>query len=334
MVSDYFTKWTEAYPLKNIESQTVAKVLVEQFFCKYGVPEIVHSDQGRQYESRLFKDMCELLGIKKTRTTAFHPKSDGMVERFNKTLATMLSAYVSDYQQDWDKKLPYVLMAYRSSQHESTGYTPNMLMMGRETATPIDIMYELPNRLKPTNVHDWVWELRKTLEEAHANTRKITEQSMLRQKRYHDQNVVKKKFEEGDKVLVYFPQRAVGKSPKLMSFWYGPYIIVKQHSDVTFKIRKETDTKTLVVHVDRLRPYGTQVLRDEGDSESLENHDQVIDAKDLENHDKGNDVTSDDESQVVLLGNSELNEIELAYAGRRQRKRPAWHSDYEFDYKV
>lgn len=334
VVSDYFTKWTEAYPLKNIESQTVAKVLVEQFFCKYGVPEMVHSDQGRQYESRLFKDMCELLGIKKTRTTAFHPKSDGMVERFNKTLATMLSAYVSDYQQDWDKKLPYVLMAYRSSQHESTGYTPNMLMMGRETATPIDIMYELPNRLKPTNVHDWVWELRKTLEEAHANTRKITEQSMLRQKRYHDQNVVKKKFEEGDKVLVYFPQRAVGKSPKLMSFWYGPYIIVKQHSDVTFKIRKETDTKTLVVHVDRLRPYGTQVLRDEGDSESLENHDQVIDAKDLENHDKGNDVTSDDESQVVLLGNSELNEIELAYAGRRQRKRPAWHSDYEFDYKV
>lgn len=68
--------------------------------------------------------------------------------------------------------------------------------------------------------------------------------------------MVKKKFEEADKVLVYFPQRAVEESPKLMSFWYGPYIIVKQHSDVTFKIRKETDTKTLVVHVDRLRPYG------------------------------------------------------------------------------
>lgn len=63
VISDYFTKWTDAYPLKNIESQTVAKVLVEQFFCKYGVPEIVHSDQGRQYESRLFK---ELLGIRKT----------------------------------------------------------------------------------------------------------------------------------------------------------------------------------------------------------------------------------------------------------------------------
>jgi hypothetical protein len=265
--------------------------------------------------------MCDLLGVRKTRTTAFYPKSDGMVERFNKTLATMLSAYVSDHQQDWDKKLPYVLMAYRFSLHESTGYTPNMLMMGRETATPIDIMYELPNGVKPTKVHDWVWQLRKTLEEAHATTRKITEQSMLRQKRYHDQNVVKKNFEEGDKVLVYFPQRGIGKSAKLMSFWYDPYIIVKQHSDVTFKIRKEKETKTMVVHVDRLRPYGTQVLNDENEQ--------------IASQDQGAAVEIDsDESQMELLGNSELNEIELAYSGRRQRKRPAWHSEYEFDYNV
>lgn len=81
-----------------MEAQTITEVLVEQFLTKLGVPEIIHSDQGRQYESRMFKDMCDLLGIQKTRTTAFHPKSDGMVERFNKTLATMLTAYVSDHQ--------------------------------------------------------------------------------------------------------------------------------------------------------------------------------------------------------------------------------------------
>lgn len=109
VISDYFSKCTETYPLKNIEAQTVAEVLVEQCFCKFGVPEIIHSDQGRQYESRLFKNTCDLLGIRKTRTTAFHPKSDGMVERFDKILATMLRAYVSDHQLDWDKKLPYVL---------------------------------------------------------------------------------------------------------------------------------------------------------------------------------------------------------------------------------
>lgn len=78
------------YPLKNIEAQTIAALLVvEQCFCKFGVPEITDSDQGRHYERRLFKDTCDLLGISLNRTTAFHAKSDGMVERFNKTLATM-----------------------------------------------------------------------------------------------------------------------------------------------------------------------------------------------------------------------------------------------------
>lgn len=106
-----------------------------------------------------------------------------------------------------------------------------------------------------------------------------------------------------------------------MSFWYGPYIIVKQHSDVTFKIRNET--KTLIVHVDRLRPYGTQVLRDEDENTVPKVQDQGTDVE-----------INSDEPQMELLGNSKLNEIELDYSGRRQRKRPAWHSEYEFDYNV
>ena len=73
---------------------------------------------------------------KKTRTTPYHPKSDGMVERFNKTSATMLSAYVDDNHRDWDVHLPYVLMAYRATEHETTGFSPNMLMLGRETSIP------------------------------------------------------------------------------------------------------------------------------------------------------------------------------------------------------
>lgn len=100
VISDYFTKWTDAYPLRNFEALTVAEVIAEQFIAKWGVLEIIHSDQGRQYESRLFKELCDLLGTRQTRTTAFHPKSDGMGERYNKTLATTLTAYVSDHQHD------------------------------------------------------------------------------------------------------------------------------------------------------------------------------------------------------------------------------------------
>ena len=133
VVSDYFSKWTEAFPMPNMEAQTVARIIVNEVICRFGVPRVIHSGQGRQYESQLMSEVCKLLQIQKTRTTPYHPQSDGMGERFNKTLATMLSAYVSENHRDWDENIPYVLMAYRATEHESTGYSPNMLMLERET---------------------------------------------------------------------------------------------------------------------------------------------------------------------------------------------------------
>ena len=92
VIGDYFTKWTECHAMPNMEASTVATIPIEQVVSRFGVPYIIHSDQGRQFESKVFAEMCKLLQITKTRTTAYHPKSDGMVERFNKTLVTMLSA--------------------------------------------------------------------------------------------------------------------------------------------------------------------------------------------------------------------------------------------------
>ena len=100
VVSDYFTKWTESFAMPNMEARTVAQIIVENVVSRFGIPYFVHSDQGRQFESNIFKEMCTLLGIEKTRTTPYHPKSDGMVERFNRTLEAMLSAYVDDNHKD------------------------------------------------------------------------------------------------------------------------------------------------------------------------------------------------------------------------------------------
>ncbi|PIK55041.1 hypothetical protein BSL78_08089 [Apostichopus japonicus] len=86
VVSDYFTKWTEAYAMPNHTAETVANTFVEQFVCRFGTPREVFTDQGREFESRLFYCMCKELGIEKTRTSPFHPQSDGMVERFNRTM--------------------------------------------------------------------------------------------------------------------------------------------------------------------------------------------------------------------------------------------------------
>ena len=204
VIGDYFTKWTECHPMSNMEASTVASILVEQVISRFGVPYSIHSDQGRQFESRLFAEMCKLLQITKTRTTAYHPKSDGMVERFNKTLVTMLSAYVNENHTDWDENLQYVMMAYRSAEHETTGVTPNMCMLGRETTCPLDLMYEMLPAIKSIPLNEWVWKLQEKLESAHNLVRENTITSMKRQKRYHDEHLSYETYEVGEKVYVLF----------------------------------------------------------------------------------------------------------------------------------
>ena len=121
IVGDYFTKWVEAYPLQDQRAEIIAMVFVQKFVSRFGVPLQLHSDQGRNFESVLFNDVCNLLGVDKTRTTALHPQSDGMVERFNRTLENQLAVFVEKHQQDWDDHVPLILLAYRSAVHEVLG---------------------------------------------------------------------------------------------------------------------------------------------------------------------------------------------------------------------
>ena len=124
VVSDYFTKWVEACPMPNQEIVTIANVLVNEFISRFGVQLLLHSDQRSQFESSLFQELCSLLDIDKTRTTTYHPQSDGLVERFNLTLENMLSKSIASDLREWDSHLPMLMLAYRFSVHESTGQTP------------------------------------------------------------------------------------------------------------------------------------------------------------------------------------------------------------------
>ena len=103
VIGDYFTKSKEAHAMPNMETVTVAKIFVNEFICRFGIPEQLHTDQGRNFESTIIKEM---LGTTKTRTTPYHPQSDGMIERFNHTVLNMLSKVVSDDEHSWDLHLP------------------------------------------------------------------------------------------------------------------------------------------------------------------------------------------------------------------------------------
>ena len=132
--------------------------------------------------------MCHLLGIKKTRTTPFHPQSDGMVERFNRTLEAQLSKFVSDHQRDWNQLVPLLLMAYRTSVHETTGQTPARLMLGRDLRLPVDLLIGRPE-LEHTK-SGFATKLQGQLETIHQFTRNHLKVQSDRMKEYYDQNLV------------------------------------------------------------------------------------------------------------------------------------------------
>ena len=112
-----FTKWAEAFAIPNQRATTCARVLLKNWVCPYGVPDSIHSDQGRNFESQVFEEMCHLLEINKTLSTAYHPEGNGQIENLHKTLKNMLKARVEDDPQGWDEQLDYCMMAFRSSVH-------------------------------------------------------------------------------------------------------------------------------------------------------------------------------------------------------------------------
>ncbi|KAK2919988.1 hypothetical protein Q8A73_002192 [Channa argus] len=246
---DYFTKWPEAYAVPDQTATTAAQRLVEDMFSRFGVPEELHSDQGRNFKSWLFAEVCQRLGVRKTRTTPLHPQSDGLVERFNRTLATQLAILTSRHQKDWDQHLPLVLWAYRTAVQESSQCTPATLMFGRELRTPPEPEITGGPEL------DYLRRLKERLSVVHQLARESQGDAGARQKRAYDGWCHGHPFSVGDNVWVYCPVRKRGLSPKLTSHWQGPGEILDRISEVVYRVRMPGRGRRVVLHRDRLAPY-------------------------------------------------------------------------------
>ena len=130
LIGDHFTKWYEAIPLPDQTAATTNDALLERWICRSGCPYSIHTDRGTNFESQLFANILKKLEIDKMTITAFHPLSNSVIERMNRTLLNMLAKCIDGDQTNWSVKLPYVLMAYRSSVYESTHFTPHYLAFG------------------------------------------------------------------------------------------------------------------------------------------------------------------------------------------------------------
>ena len=256
VVADYFTKWVEAFALPNQEATTIATKLVEEVICRYGVPRELHSDQGSNFESKVMAEVCWLLGIQKTRTTPYNPKSDGLVERFNRTLLDTMAKLLTPRKShgNWDQVLPFALMAYRSAVQESTRETPNMLMLGREVNTPTEMLVDRPPDWPDLNTDYARW-LRDQLQVAWERARVLYKESAIRQKKYYDQRAQGGRFIRGGLVWLHQVRLKKGACPKLQNPWYGPWMVMDRFSDVTYRIQQGPSGKPKVVHFDRLKDF-------------------------------------------------------------------------------
>jgi len=169
---DYMTKWTEAYALPNEEASTCMNALYNGLFSRFGMPNQLHSDQGRNFESKLFGELTKLAGICRTRTTPFHPRSDGQTERMNRTILGMLRATAYDNPGDWPDKLPAIMAAYRMTAQSTTGVTPNYAMLTQDVRLPCSLIATPPEEtqnLIPYNLH-----FRDNVRAAHERVRNAT----------------------------------------------------------------------------------------------------------------------------------------------------------------
>lgn len=249
VIGDYFTKWMEAVPTPDHKADTIARTLITHFVSKFGIPLSLHSDQGRDFESQLFKEMCKLLGIEKTRTTPWHPQSDGLVERFNRTLETMLKQTIKEDQSDWDLQAPLCCMAYRAATHETTRQTPNMMMLGRNLSLPSYLQAEPPEQKACGTTHAYSQELAERMQRAHEMARKSQVKGFRYQQRQYDKRMHGEKFEPGDLVWLYNPTRTVGRSPKLQRGWETvPYEVKARVGEAVYRIQRVKSGKNRVVH--------------------------------------------------------------------------------------
>ena len=180
---DFLSKWPFVFPVHDQKAVCIARLLAEEVIPPVGVPEALLSDRGTNLLSHLMRDVCEMLGIMKLNTTAYHPQCDGMVEHFNRTLKTILRKHAAKFRNQWDRYLAGVLWAYTNTPHESTGEKPSFLLFGIDCRTPTEAAYLLPSSVHPADVNDYREELMLSLSSAReiavANIQRGTRRVMI-----------------------------------------------------------------------------------------------------------------------------------------------------------
>jgi hypothetical protein len=198
-------------------AKTTAEVLFNNFFVHYSFPKRIHADQGANFESTLIKELCQVAGIDKSRTTSYHPQGNGMTERFNRTLISMLGSLQPSQKTNWKTHVAPLVHAYNSTKHESTGYSPFSLMFAKQPRLPIDVAFGIGDQTGTQTTTVYAKCLRERLAESYQLATSAADKARNRQKGSYDVKVRGAVLGIGDRVLV--KQLAFEGRHKLADKW-------------------------------------------------------------------------------------------------------------------
>jgi hypothetical protein len=253
---DHFSKYAEAYPVKEYTAVETVHQLMNNWFARWGPPTSVQSDNGTAFANALNAEFLAVSQVVEVHSTPYHPACNGAVERMNRTLAQLLRVWGSTEQSKWDEFLPVALSAYNATRHASTGFSPNMLMLGRETADPLAYFYPVHDEFSNTEPGAYVEQLIKRQAVVRRIARHNLKQAQIRQKRNFDKRIKSLvTYKPGDSVQVRTRVCLPGQCRKLKDVYKGPYVI----AEVLQKgrcYRLETGQR---VHFEQLRRWNNRL---------------------------------------------------------------------------
>lgn len=239
------SKFIIGVPMTEISALSTARVLVHSVFLKYGLPEIIVTDNGTNFTAETLKEVNRLFKIKKVFTTPYRPQSN-QVERFHRTLGHFMKAFVQKEHNRWCEYIDFATFSYNNSYNTSTGYSPFELIFGRICRLPT----EITNKAIPTyNYESYVSELRNKLRTYYELARENVIQGKNKNKKYYDQYRDKQvlNLKKNDLVLVLIPK----KNRKFDNPYEGPYRVIKEQGPVTVLVQR--NDKNVKVHKDRIK---------------------------------------------------------------------------------
>ena len=255
LMVDHFTGWVEAVPVPDKSAITTADALYHNLICRFGVPQKLLSDNGTSFTSQIVKELAKYTKMDQSFSTPYHPQTNGIVERFNRTLSTMLSKFCKNRQETWDQLLPPLIFAYNSSINATTSISPFVAIYGRDPRLLFD-----DDQNDQIELCDYVNDLKSNLIEIrgiiNSNTTKKNDQMV----KYHKNKRHKTmKFNIGDKIYIKFPEPPKDVNRKFYSQWRGPYSITKINGkNITARSEFNIDEE-ITVHINRVKLFTEEV---------------------------------------------------------------------------